>query len=110
LAIVDDNGCLVDVLSVSDLRLLGEDMTQIQRVTKTVEEFSSHKVNTLPPITVLCCDTVAYVSFFYSTKTNLEVAQRFSEHKIHRLYVVDDDNKPIGIIGLGDFIRLFISK
>ena len=64
LAIVDDDGALVDVLSVSDLRLLGEDMTQMERVTKTVEEFASFKANKLPPITVLPCDTVAYVCLF----------------------------------------------
>lgn len=73
-------------------------MTQLHRVTQTVEEFASFKKNKVPPITVMPCDTIAYVS------------QRLVEHKIHRLYVVDKENKPVGIIGLGDFIRLFIGK
>lgn len=33
LAIVDDEGCLVDVLSVSDLRLLGKQTAATQKLT-----------------------------------------------------------------------------
>jgi len=95
LAIVNDAGALVDVLSVSDLRLLGQDMKQLERVTHTVEEFASHKTNKVAPLTVLLSDTIA------------SVASKLLEFKVHRLYVVDAADKPIGVIVLGDFLRLF---
>jgi len=97
-AIVDDDGKLVDVLSVSDLRLIGHDLTKLERVTRTVEEFSSFKTTKVAPVVVYACDTVAYVT------------QRLLENKIHRLYVVDGENKPIGVVTLGDFLHLFVEQ
>jgi len=97
-AIIDDDGKLVDVLSVSDLRLIGHNLNQLELVTRTVEEFSSFKATKIAPVVVYACDTVAYVT------------QRLLENKIHRIYVVDNDNKPIGVVTLGDFLHLFVEQ
>jgi len=98
IAIVDDDDKLVDVLSVSDLRLLGHDLAQLHTVTQTVEEYASRKAVKLPPVCVRLTDTVASVS------------QYFQENHVHRIYVVDAEQRPVGVIGMGDYLRLFVGK
>jgi len=98
--VVDAAGVLVGVLSVTDLRSVGYDDQLFKRLYTTVGEFIkvAHSHNVSKPkkvITVTSKNTVG------------EVFDRFTEYGIHRLYVVDQANKPVGVISLGDVIKLF---
>jgi len=41
------------------------------------------------------------------TDTFAKVLETLKETKVHRLYILDDDNTPKGVITLGDVLRLF---
>ena len=41
------------------------------------------------------------------TDTFAKVLETFKEARVHRLYILDDDNNPKGVITLGDVLRLF---
>eukprot|EP01127_Copromyxa_protea_P018055 TRINITY_DN559_c0_g1_i1.p1 TRINITY_DN559_c0_g1~~TRINITY_DN559_c0_g1_i1.p1 ORF type:complete len:116 (-),score=6.98 TRINITY_DN559_c0_g1_i1:51-398(-) len=99
-AVVDDSDRLIDVLSVSDLKILGENMDKVHLITESVEEFVRLKSDRIPPVLVTPLDTVGHVS------------QLFLQDKIHRVYVVDSEQsrRPIGVIGLQDFLTLFLPK
>jgi len=50
--------------------------------------------------------------FVVSAKMNdtlEQVIQKLVEHKIHRLYVIDDDHKPVGVISLKDILMEIIT-
>jgi len=50
---------------------------------------------------------VAYVSV--SPETSLEdTIKRVVGHRIHRLWVLDNDNKPVGIVSLTDILSAFV--
>lgn len=38
------------------------------------------------------------------------IMQLMQHHKVYRVYIVDDDGKPIRVISLSDIIRPFLSK
>ncbi len=37
-----------------------------------------------------------------------DVVLKLAATRVHRVWVVDDDNKPIGVISLGDVFRVFL--
>lgn len=38
-----------------------------------------------------------------------EVLDVFADKKVHRVFVVDDDLKPVGVVSLGDALKVLIS-
>jgi CBS domain-containing protein len=97
-AVVDDSGSLVGCLSASDLRgstpgrLFQEfhlpvrkflENSQMARFGKTTSELDCCRVG----------DTLG------------SVLERLVDVHIHRVFVVDADQKPIGVISLSEFIR-----
>jgi len=94
--VVDDSNNLVGALSVSDLRSIGYTEELFPKCYLRVSEFlritGQHLVKVLPS------DTVG------------RVAQIFSTTDVHRIFVAVEDNKPIGVISLYDFIQLFDLK
>ncbi len=48
------------------------------------------------------------LSFWQAEHTLEQVLQQLVEHHIHRVYVVDDDRKPIGIVSLTDVLKLVV--
>lgn len=98
--VVNADGVLVGVLSVTDLRSVGYDDQLFKRLYTPVSEFLklAHSQNAQKPrgvITVNLENTVG------------DVFTLFGKYGIHRLYVVDAANKPIGVISLGDLLKLF---
>ena len=98
--VVDDSGALIGVLSVTDLRSVGYDDQLFRRLYTTVGDFiaTAQNANAAKPRTVI------------TVKLNNSVAQvfeLFNKYGIHRLYVVDAENRPIGVISLGDLLKLF---
>lgn len=90
LAVLDDEGRIVGSLSTSDLRRLT--VHTLNRLTETLQEFLSLDKPQLPP-------TVTP-----STTLNATIMILASEH-IHRVWVIDEQQKPIGIVTLTDIIK-----
>jgi CBS domain-containing protein len=98
--VVNASGLLIGVLSVTDLRSVGYDEHLFKRLYSTVAEFLkvAHRHNSHKPQSVI---TVS------AENTVGDVFALFSKYSIHRLYVVDELKKAIGVISLGDVLKLF---
>jgi CBS domain-containing protein len=97
-AVVDSNGKLVDNISASDLKLIGADIEMLSRVFMTVSEFLKLDGKERSLIFVNKSSTVG------------EVLEKLVSTKTHRVYVVDDNNKPTGVISLGDILEAVLSS
>jgi len=94
LAITDNNNKLIGNLSASDLR--GITTRRLKKVVEPVTEFLETMHGALrDPITITFNDTLETAMF------------RLVDQCVHRLWVVDDNKKPIGCVSLTDVIRIF---
>lgn len=89
---MDDHGTLVANLSASDLRGISE--SNLKLLTKPVLEFLKLMGNgkVAHPVVVSSRDTIE--SILYKVYTS----------KVHRVWVVDSAQRPIGVVALGDII------
>lgn len=99
--IVDTNGEIITNVSSKDLRHILTDEYFLDKLHLTAEKFVSdlksktflHKSETMYP--KICCK-------FSSTFG--EVLHKLAATKIHRIYVVDEHEHPIGVISLHDIV------
>lgn len=96
--VIDENGTLIGNISSSDIKLIDHDAKYIYRLFNTVGIFLI-KVQQFNGSdgTVATCKV--------SDKLDV-VLKRLSDMKIHRLYVVDDENKPMGVVSISDLFAL----
>jgi CBS-domain-containing membrane protein len=98
LAIIDKDGCFVSNLSQSDLRGLTSNL--IQRVRMPVLDFlkEAHQ-GAVPPVVGINEETPL-----------CDVMTKMLESKVHRVWILDSNNKPTGVISMTDVIRLFYNN
>lgn len=102
LAIVDDDGKLIGNLSVSDLKGFQLFLSDFNDLLAPVSEFLTliRKKQGRP-------ENFAVV---FSPKTlTKDIVAKLNDEIVHRAYIVDDDNKPIGIFSLSDLMQKLIS-
>jgi len=101
-AIVDDAGVLVGNFSATDLKLLGygSDVTAVARPDQTLKNFVAKVRKSL--------GETKYPVYVERLATTAAVIKEFTKTNVHRIYVVDDQKKPVGVISLVDIIELFI--
>jgi len=102
-AVVDEQGKLVGNVSVSDLKALGYRLEYFKlltaplftylRVVRDRSELVSPKLIDQPVLYVKPKDSLAYTLRLLYT------------YRVHRVYIVDDDRKPIGVVALVDVIN-----
>jgi len=86
--IVDEDGKIVGNLSASDLRGLSHDL--FTKIRLPVMEFISKQKE------VLTCKP---------NWTLKSVVEKLAETGVHRLWIIDDNKKPIGVVSLTDCIK-----
>jgi CBS domain-containing protein len=89
LPVVNANGCLVGVLSLTDLIRVRAD----SRLASSWPGLPVGRVMTSPALTI---DLTATLD---------EAARTMAEHRVHRLVVTDSARTPIGIISTSDLDR-----
>eukprot|EP01114_Cavostelium_apophysatum_P019401 TRINITY_DN6248_c0_g1_i3.p1 TRINITY_DN6248_c0_g1~~TRINITY_DN6248_c0_g1_i3.p1 ORF type:complete len:325 (+),score=61.63 TRINITY_DN6248_c0_g1_i3:111-1085(+) len=99
-AVVDETGQLMSTLSAKDIKML--DIANpfrklFQSALKFVQDIRAQSVMESMPI-VHC----------YPKSTVTEVVMRLTSLKIHRIFIVDELHRPIGIISLGDVLKLLL--
>jgi CBS domain-containing protein len=101
-AIVDESGVLVGNFSASDLKLLGygSDVTAVARPDQTLKNF-------VAKVRKILGDGKYPISVERQATTSA-VIKEFTKTNVHRIYVVDDEKKPVGVISLVDIIELFV--
>lgn len=97
LAVVDADGKLVGAISATDFkRCLGANMFSVMQTP--VEQFlrltNEHykRDQSLKPVVASEDETIA------------SMLKKLHDNHIHRLFIVDGDNKPTGVISLGDIV------
>lgn len=104
-AVVDSEGKLAGCLSLSDLRIVGSDFSCLRRVYLSVDEFLQNKdhSNTSHPSEKKRPEVLSVTN----DSTVTQVADLFFKFGVHRVFVVDNDKKPIGVISLGNYLKIF---
>jgi len=101
-AVIDDNGKLIDAMSLSDLKLISSDGQMFWRLYQSVEILLGHlRENNATRNLIYCLPT-----------HNLEyVIKTIATSKVHRVFVVDSEEskKPVGIITLKDILKELIT-
>lgn len=96
--VVDKEGILVGNISASDIKMIEHDARHLPRLFNSVEVFTikCNQFNNVDGEVVTC-----------SIDDKLEsVIQKLSERKIHRIYVVDEKKKPVGVLSVSDLFTL----
>jgi CBS domain-containing protein len=94
LPVVDQDGVLVGVISQTDLVHL-DDPSVRSLIRRASVGIRIGEVMSRPPVTVLL------------TTTLLEAARLMTEQWIHRVVVVDEKGRPLGVLAAMDFVALF---
>jgi len=92
-AIVDEDGKVLANFSISDLRAAyGQNMAHLLGLT--VEQFlkETHKFAKLP---VTACAEDSFI----------DIMQLMNKHHVHRIHIVDADEKPVGVVTTTNIIR-----
>jgi CBS domain-containing protein len=115
LAVVDANGKLVGSISASDLKIIGYDVKfwnllglsvkdYLNEINKSGHpEYRSHlflwaREPNGPPIVIKCKKTD---TLKFATKL-------LNFYRVHRVYIVDDDNRPVGILTLREVLQTLL--
>lgn len=101
IGITDENGTLIGVLSASDLKgfqLFLEDfgdlLQPVGQFVSTIRKRQGRKENFVVAVTL-------------NTPVK-DIVQRFNEEIIHRVFIVDENFKPIGVFSLSDLLKNLI--
>lgn len=106
LAVIDTDGKLTGTISVRDLKAISVDARMFWRLYQTVKNFllKIRKENNETG-----GDRPRSVVTVRSSDTLETVVKRLAEHDIHRIFIVDELKKPIGVISLKDVLYEIIS-
>jgi len=107
LAVVNDEGKLVSNISASDLRNTKMKPGQIiHELYQPLKQFLHIRSSTKEQI--MMGDLPKHDPIFVTAEATMqEVMERVITNKIHRVYVVDSNNKPTGVISLCDIMKQF---
>mmetsp|Transcript_14080 Transcript_14080/g.19592 ORF Transcript_14080/g.19592 Transcript_14080/m.19592 type:complete len:317 (-) Transcript_14080:111-1061(-) len=101
-AVVDQDGTLFTNLSAKDIKLVQPEALFTKMYKTTLEFIQAVRAKRL--------DTFAASIHCKESSTLKEIIERLAAAKIHRLYIVDDDHKPIGVLSLVDVMGAIIKE
>jgi len=97
LAILDKDGKLENQISANDIRLLSLFGDFFDNLELTISEYIAkiHDYCHRPRESFLC----------RRNEPVLDVIRRFTSRRVHRLFVVDEDSRPICVVSISDILR-----
>jgi len=106
-AVVDDDGRLIDHISVRDLKLIGVDSGMFWRLQQSVRTFT----HALYKDFVKGRHHVRSIVYVTSAATIEDVLNSLVKYKVHRVYIVDSDQdrRLVGVCSHDDIIHQIIS-
>jgi 5'-AMP-activated protein kinase regulatory gamma subunit len=108
-AVVDEEGKLTGNISLRDLKAISNDAKMFWRLYQDIKTFL-HRVtavdvelqsNTLRP---------RHMIFAQENDTIETIIKKLAEHNIHRIFICDKDQKPVGLVSLKDLLFELISN
>lgn len=107
LAVINDKNQLVGNLSASDLKECGYDFDLFSRLFDSVEDFLRKMFIRKGKLARGERDLPK--PYCVSTTTTIgQTMNMLNEYKVHRLYMVDDAFRPIGVVTPADVLRCFV--
>jgi CBS domain-containing protein len=116
LAVVDDDGILVTVISITDLRAVGESgefFSRLFRPIKKFKEMAREEFPRLAPKTHFSRKLVPRRGLFVTPNQKFEdVLTAMNDGNIHRVFVCDNPNtpRPLGVITQHDILKLVLEQ
>lgn len=101
LGVLDDDGILVGNISVRDIRHIVKH-TPGAELNYPLDEFATQirKSNPEIPKDIIACR---------ETDTVRSIILKLDTNRIHRIYIVDAEQKPLGVISLGDIFQYLLN-
>jgi len=101
--VVDEDGLLVGVVSGTDLRIIGPHASNFSLLLKPVRELveQTRELNSVllvPVVKVRETDTLGIV------------IEEMEDNCIHRVFVVDDEGKPLCVLSMKDVLLEFLTQ
>jgi len=94
--VVDDRGRLVNNISATDLKNLIRDPYHFQAMARPIADF---------------VDTSGFAVQTCTPKDTLEdVMRRMQATRVHRLYIVDAEHKPLSVVSIRDVLAQFVRE
>lgn len=102
LGVIDDDGVLVGNVSVRDIRFIVKQNMGAE-LNSSLDDFATdiRKHNPDIPKDVIAC---------VESDTVRSVITKLYNNRIHRLYIVDSEHKPLGVISLGDVFHYLLES
>eukprot|EP01118_Nematostelium_gracile_P019596 TRINITY_DN913_c0_g1_i1.p1 TRINITY_DN913_c0_g1~~TRINITY_DN913_c0_g1_i1.p1 ORF type:complete len:345 (-),score=81.03 TRINITY_DN913_c0_g1_i1:82-1056(-) len=100
-AVVDDAGRLIGNISATDMRNIGADINYVSRVFHPTIDYLKLGPNGAEIKKPYCVQLSATLG---------ETMEILVNTKTHRIYIVDKNDTPIGVISLGDVLGLFVER
>jgi len=99
--VVDESGVLVGVLSGTDLRIIGAHASTLSLLFRPVKEMldQSRELNAelvVPVVKVAPTDTLGIA------------VEHMQDNRVHRVFVVDEENKPVCVLSMKDVLAEFL--
>jgi len=108
LPVVDENGALIGNLSVNDLKLLGYNLEYFKLLTLPLTEYLKETQN--PEKSTLVKKKEFQQLLTVKPDDTLSFAMKLLYvYRVHRLYITDDQNKPVGVLSLHDVLKYVAS-
>jgi len=109
LGVIDDDGKLTGNISLRDLKAISNDARMFWRLYEPIKSFLHHVTDVdleadpekMRPRRVL---------FAKESDTLESIIKKLSEHNIHRIFVVDTNQKPMAVISLKDLLYEIITS
>jgi len=98
--VIDDHGKLVGVLSASDLKLIGYNIQFFKYFGECLRDYLARIQMNEPP-----SEGIPPLVTCKLTDTLADIVRIIVFYRLHRLFVVDKDNKPIAVISLVDILE-----
>jgi predicted transcriptional regulator len=99
--IVDEEGRLVGNLSASDLKVWHLYENRLRLLLRSVDKFLNHTRK-------FQYRAGDFVVTLKNDNTWLDLLNAFNKNFVHRVYIVDNNNKPSGVISLTDFMKVLV--
>eukprot|EP01118_Nematostelium_gracile_P017374 TRINITY_DN739_c0_g1_i1.p1 TRINITY_DN739_c0_g1~~TRINITY_DN739_c0_g1_i1.p1 ORF type:complete len:371 (-),score=125.35 TRINITY_DN739_c0_g1_i1:85-1107(-) len=106
LAVLDADGKLSSTISLRDLKTISTDSRMFWRLYQTVHNFL---LKVRRENTETGGDRPRTIVTVKPTDTLQTCIQKLADQKFHRIFIVDDAKKPVGVISLKDILKEIIS-
>lgn len=101
-AVVDEEGKLVGVISASDLKLLGFDLGYLHLLGKSARDYLTALRGSIADSQREVCTCDANSSIDHAVK------QLIARH-VHRLFVIDDQRRLLGVVSIRDILKTLLN-